>query len=230
MKQTTNFTLEQQPIVNEICKLHGLEPEQISFEGKELTPIFDYEAVCALSLKLTDIQAIDCQIKSNPLTTFPDKLPVLGSIAVCTVILPDGRSRTVEDSAEVGEEIAPGLKIETRRDADGMAQNRAVRRGIRSVGINLYNAHRLFVKTGSIAQGHTRHDPRLPNYNEIHALATELDLIVGADKTAYRRLMAELCDGVESSKDLNDIQLRQFLVTLRAMAGQQRHKAGQQAA
>lgn len=224
MKQTTTFTLEQQSIVNEICKLHGLEPEQISFEGKELTPIFDYEAVCALSLKLTDIMTIDTTVQ--PIDPMRHK----ESKALCVVVLADGRSRSSEDSAEIDEVLGNGMKIETKREADSVAQNRAVRRGIRSVGVNLYHAHRMFLKSGDLAQGHTRHDPRLPNYNEIHVLATELDLIVGADKTAYRRLMAELCDGVESSKDLNDIQLRQFLVTLRAMAGQQRHKAGQQAA
>src|SRR5688572_26727066 len=108
------YTQDQLQIVNELCSVHGLDPSQISFEGDALNPIFDYEAVCALSLKLTDIKTIDCEIKASE--------NIIRSVGVCTVILMDGRSRTVEDSAEIGELLGNGEKIESRRDADGIAQ------------------------------------------------------------------------------------------------------------
>jgi hypothetical protein len=104
----------QQDIVRELCETHGLDPSQISFDADGETPIFDYEAVCALSLKLTDINAIDCKIVGR------HGFPVDGdgsyanvSTAECTVILPDGKSRTVQDSAFVGELIGPDMKVET---------------------------------------------------------------------------------------------------------------------
>lgn len=218
--ETRTFTQFQQPIVNELCETHGLSPEQISFDGDALIPIFDYEAVCALSLKLTDIKSIDCEIKPAAIT--------IRSVAVCTVILPDGRSRTVEDSAEIGEEIA-GFTIQTRRDADGMAQNRAVRRGIRSVGVNLWNAHKLFKLTGEVAAGQPQH-PRAANYREVHAYAAELEYIVDGDDSVFRSYLAGLFDGRTSKDDLNDLELHQLLVNLRTNVAMKRREAPKRAA
>ncbi len=211
-------TPEQSAIVKEICELHGLDETQISFEGREVTPIFDYEAVCALTLKLTDIQNIDCWISDRG--NAEEEIVT----AKCTVTIPDGRTRSCEGHAQLLERLGDGGIVETFVQAEALAQSRAVRRGIRSVGVNLYNAHRKFVETGEIVAGHTDHDPKLPIYNEIHALATELDLIVDADRTGYRQLISEMYNGATSSKTLNDIELRQFLVALRAMAGAKRYK------
>lgn len=225
MKNTKDktFTQHQLEIVNELCAQHGLDPAQISFEGNNLTPIFDYEAVCALSLRLTDIASIDTVVK--PI----DPMRHLQSVAVCTVTLGDGRSRSVEDSAEVDEVVGNGLTIENKREADGMAQNRAVRRGIRSVGINLWNAHKTFMKNGgSITEGTTANDPRAANYREIHALATELDMISDGDRSVYANYL-DASFGVVSSKDLDDLQLHQLLVNLRVMVGLKR-RSQQQAA
>ena len=211
---------EQARIVREICDLHGLEENQISFEGAELTPIFDYEAVCSLSLKLTDIHSIDCWISDHGTTD--DEMVA----AKCKVTVPDGRSRTCEANAQLLEKLPDGGIIETLQMAQAVARARAVRLGIRSVGVNLYNAHRKFAETGEIALGHTRHDPRLPVYSEIHVLGAKLDLIVDADKTAYRIFIDAMFPGKTSARDLNDIELHQLLVALRAMAG----RSGQRAA
>lgn len=209
--QAKTFTPAQQSIVAELCLTHDLDPSQISFDGDALVPIFDYEAVSSLSLRVTDIKDIDVYISERDDTG--------RSTAKCTVTLPSGQTRSVEDSAELGEVTGSGRKIETIRDADGIAQNRASRRGIRSVGVNLYNAHKAFIKFGGIAKGTTAGDPRAPNYREIHVLAEELDLITEGDKTVYQNYLAALFAGVESSKDLDDLQLHQLLVNLRAMAG-----------
>lgn len=214
------LTTEQARIAKEICDLHGLDETQISFEGTELTPFFDYEGVCSLSLKLTDIHSIDCWISEygdddNEMVT-----------AKCKVTVPDGRSRTCEANACLLEKLPDGGVIETFQIAQAVARARAVRLGIRSVGVNLYNAHRKFVGTGEIALGHTRHDPRLPVYSEIHVLGAKLDLIVDADKTAYRIFIDAMFPGKTSARDLNDIELHQLLVALRAMAG----RSGQRAA
>lgn len=198
------FTKDQAAIVEELCRSHDLEPTQISFEGSELNPIFDYEAVCALSLKLTDIRAIDCEIKTI------DPMRHLTSVAACTVILPDGRTRTVEESADIGEEIN-GRTLETKRDADGLAQNRAVRRGIRSVGINLFKAHKAWLSSGEPSAGTTDFDPRAVLVREIHALADE----IGYSKHEYRELVASAFDGRTSTTELTEPELQYFVQILR---------------
>jgi len=214
--QPKTFTPDQRQIVNELCTTHGLAPEQISFDGDALNPIFDYEAACALSLKLTDIASIETKVKDR------DPMRHQQAVAVCTVTLPDGRTRTVEDSAEIGEEYAPGLSIETRRDADGMAQNRAVRRGIRSVGINLYNAHKAFMQTGEATPGSTDIDPRTTLVKEVHALAGPNELDYTRDE--YEELIAAGYDGRTSTTDLTDKELENFAKLLRSLRRVQRSR------
>lgn len=221
--QYKTFTEFQQPVVNELCEMHGLSPEQISFDGDALIPIFDYEANSALSVKLTDIKVLDVEIKER--TAMQDPAT---SYAVCTVVLPDGVTRSVEDSASIGEEIA-GFKVETRRDAEGLAQNRASRRGIRSVGVNLWNAHKLFKLTGEVAAGQAQH-PRAANYREIHLYAAELEYIVDGEDSVFRSYLAGLFDGKTSKDELNDLELHTLLVNLRTNVGMKRRQAPKQAA
>lgn len=217
------LTPAQAAIVKEICDLHGLDESQISFEGTEVVPFFDYEGVCALTLKLTDIQNIDCWISDRG--NAEDETIT----AKCTVTLPDGRSRSCEGHAQLLEKLGDGGIVENWSQAEALAQSRAVRRGIRSVGVNLYNAHRKFAENGEIVVSHTNYDPRLPIYSEIHVLAAKCDLIVDADRRAYEVFLAEMFNGTTSAKDLDDLQLRQLLVNLRALAGRVGH-AGTRAA
>lgn len=230
MPETKTYTPSQAAIVRELCDTHGLDPEQISFDGDEIVPMFDFEAVSLLSLKLTDIQSIDCWLVGTDVDA--------RSIAKCTVTLPDGRTRSCEDTAFLGEILGNGVIIETRRMADSTAQNRAARRGIRSVGVNLYRAHRKFMETGEVASGDLRYNPRNANYAEIHVLASEIGLIADGDRSAYRNYLAalfpETFDAVlpdeVSSKNLNDIQLHQLLVSLRTMAALSRRASAKAAA
>ncbi len=204
------YTNAQLTLVQELCLMYGLMPDQISFEGNDITPIFDYEAVGCLSLKLTDIHTIACEISGRD----DDGT----STAKCTVTLPDGRSRIAEESAAIGEKLGNGVVIETAREADGIAQNRAVRRGIRSVGVNLYKSHLQFKEKGEITSGTMKADPRQPIYAEIHIRAAELDLIVDGDKSKYEEHIAELYDGRTSAADLNDLELQGLLRSFRSLA------------
>lgn len=211
------YTKPQLELVEELCRMHDLSPEQISFDGDDLNPIFDYEAVCALSLKLTDIRDIDSWVSDR-------NLEAGISTAKSKATLADGRSRQVEDSASIGEELGNGQKIADFRGADSLAMNRAVRRVIRSVGVNLYNAHKRFKETGRIAVAHTDHDPRAAALRELHVLATELDLITDGDRTRYEQFIADSFDGATSSKDLNDLDFRRLVNQLRAMARHSRSR------
>ena len=209
-QQPRTLTHTQHEIVRELTETHGLDPAQISFEGEDPTPIFDFEAVCLLSLKLTDIQDVTCEISERD---FDSQIVT----ARCSVRLPDGRTRVCEDSARMYEPFADGGTIDSLRMADNVAQARAVRRGIRSVGINLWHAHKKYRESGRVAMGHTRHDPRKPLYEEIHVLAGNLGLIDGAGKEAYRTFLSETFEGCSSAKDLDDDDLQRFLILLRAM-------------
>jgi len=211
MSERKIYTTEQIALLKELTETHGLDVSQISFEGKDATPIFDYEAVCALSLKLTDIKSIESQLTGS-------NAEEESVSAICTVTLPDGRTRSVEDSACLHEKFGDGKVIDSIRLAGLVAQARAVRRGIRSVGVNLFRAHQNFIKSGQAATAHTNYDPRQPEYQEIHAIAAKIGLIVNADKSQYQQFIAELYDGRTSAKELDNLELRRLKVALRAMS------------
>ncbi len=204
------YTLKQKEIVDDLCETHGLQPEQISFEGDDLSPIFDYEANSLLSLRLTDISAIDCSA-----ITRDDQGR---STCECQVVTADGRIRSVSDSAAIGDLMHDGNAIDSVRQADAVARARASRLGIRSVGVNLYKAHKRFKETGQIATSHVDHDPRAAKLAELHALAGDVGLIRDGDRSAYEKFIADVFDGATSSKQLNDVDFQRLLNQLRAMA------------
>lgn len=209
------LTADQLKLVRELCEAHGLNEDQISFDGDENTPIFDFEALSALSLKLTDIQDMDVSITNENGKDV---------IASCTVILPDGRTRTINDFAYFGEKLYDGSEINSLRLAGQVAMARATRRGIRAVGVNLYNAHKKFMETGEIASGHTNNDPRHTHYQEINVLAYKLGLkyktyIHGKQvekRGEYENFLSENFDGKTSAKELDDIELQRFKTMLRS--------------
>jgi hypothetical protein len=204
------YTPRQWTIIGELVQTHGLDASQISFDGDDDTPIFDYEAISYLSLALTDIQKLDTWISErNEHDGF--------ATAKCLVILPDGRERCVTENAHIGEPLPRGAKVEDIRTAEALARSRASRLGIRSVGVNLWLAHQKFVKNGETAEAHTRHSPRKPLYDEIHQLAENLELIKNGNRLDYEELIAAAYDGRRSSSVLDDIELSRFLTTLRAM-------------
>lgn len=207
------YSAAQSLLLTELHTYHGIEADQVSFDGDDPTPIFDFTAISRLSLRVTDIKEIDCYIASHD----PQNARVT---AKCRLILPDERSRSVEASASIGEEIGPdeyGKTIDSWQLAESVAQSRASRLGIRSVGINLLKAHRDFVKTGQPTAGRDDIDPRKPHYDEIHQLAENLQLIVKGDKSEYRLLLSSTFNGKDSARDLSDAELQQFLTTLRAL-------------
>lgn len=216
MSDNNLLTAKQAEIVNSLCEVHGLEPNQISFHENESTPIFDYEAICYLSVVLTDIQDMDTQIV---------EINEDFAKAKCTVTLSDGRTRSVEDLAEIGELIGKDpTRIKSPRLAQQVARSRAARLGIRSVGVNLFNAHQKFIETGEIANGHTNHDPRYPHYQTIKTIAKKIGLIVTTkidgktveEKSEYEKVLSQNLK-VKSLKDLTDKQLQRAVVLFRTL-------------
>lgn len=208
---------EQEKVRNEFVEMHNLDISQISFEGDSPKPIFDYEAINTLSLRLTDIQDIQ-----------PTRVEETGSTITvyCAVTLPDGRTRGAFGSCEIGETLYDDETIGSRKLAEATAMSRAFRRGIRSVGINLVRAHEEWKKSGAPAAAHTNNDPRHPLYQEINRIAFKLgfkkkneysDGTISVDKSEYEKLMATHYDGKTSAKDLNDLEIQRFISLLRTL-------------
>jgi hypothetical protein len=193
---------QQQQIVAEFLNYHELEPKQISFKGDLLEPIFDYAALNKLRLKLTDLQSVEPVIieRTSSLVT-----------AKCTAVLADGRPVSDLGTAEIGEAMYDGSKIESLIQAQNVAISRSTRRVYVAAGINLMKAHQKFVETGEIVSTEPIDLPR-KYQKEIKALCKEW----GHSDDQYRTFLQNLF-GVRSSTDLNEIQLSQCVNTYRAM-------------
>lgn len=194
-------------IRNQFQQLYDIDPDQISF-GDDGLPIFDYEAVSLLALRLTDLKSIH---------TVTDKIDVEDGIvtATCTVELPDGRTRTTSASSQRGETIGSGETARTLLITEAVANARAARRGLRAAGINLWKAHLRYVALGEMTNGHTNHDPDAHLLAEIHATAKSAGLIQGTNRAAYEKFIALHFDGRTSSKDLSTDEKRRLADLLR---------------
>ena len=211
MKHTTQtFTNEQLDIVADYGKHYPMiTADQINFDGKDLTPIFDHNAISILTLRLTDIQDISpTQVNWNG-----DTCTVFGRVT-----LPDGRTRGCFGSATIGDTFGSGKVIESRQVAEGLATSRCFRQGLRNVAIDLHAAHSRYKDTGEISGGNLREDPRKTNYKEIHVLATEIGLIVDGDKSGYQTYLSDNYDGRTSASDLTDLELHRLLTSFRSLS------------
>lgn len=206
-----NLSYEQSSLVKEFTETYDLDESQISFEGESLEPIFDYEALNALRLALTDIRHIEPSIE--------ERNEAQGIVTVkCQVVLSDGRSASALESAMIGETMPNGRAIESLRQAQNVAQARALRRGIRSVGVNLLRAHRQFMLSGEVAKSTPDAEFQSSRGKEIHALAQEWGHIKGQEKSAYYDFIERIFgEGKRSSLDLNDIQRSQLATMYRSM-------------
>lgn len=213
------LTLEQEDFVREFTYLYGIERWQISFENERLEPIFDFDALSTLALKLSDISSIVVE---------PGDIDAHLGIATssCEVKLPDGRLRLVFGSAMMGEQMPNGGNIVDLKQALDVSQARALRKGLRAVGWDPVRAHR------ETKSEYNRQNPASPvsttpspedelrknELAEIHILAKELGLIdEKGDKTKYRTLIGVYFPGVESSEKMNGVQRAQLIATFRAL-------------
>lgn len=201
--------MTQRDLVNEFVDTYGLSPEQISFEGEREDPIFDYEALNVLRLRLTDIQGSYPEIveRTDNLIT-----------AQCTLHLGDGRTASDLGTAYIGETMPDESSIETLNQAQNLALARAFRRAIRSAGVNLLKAHKRYLETGepTTARQDTELNSRIGR--EIHALASEVGHITNDGKEKYQDFIEHIFGkGKRSSLDLNDIERNQLVATYRQL-------------
>jgi hypothetical protein len=209
------YSKAQNDLRKEFCEAYNFAPEQISFDGPSLDPIFDFDALALLSTKLCDLPQIDLGLGSV------DR--VLGlATAVGIVMLPNGSSRKIFAAAQVGELMPDGEPIKDINQAINISRARALRNILRAVGFNPVAAHRVFTDSeGTQMLELVPVDPRLKQLAEIHLHAQALDLIVVGpngflNKERYQQRMSMVCDGKTSCRDLTDEQRAQWLQCLRA--------------
>lgn len=216
------LTTAQQNIADEFVADYNFEYSQISFEGNSLEPIFDYEALNVLRLRLTDIQMTDPEVV--------ERNTRLGIVTVkCTAVLTDGRSASDLGSAQFatfdenknkltdGEFMPDGSEIGNILNAQNLALSRALRRAIRSVGVNLFKSHQEYRRHGNVTVAEIDKEFQSPVGKELHQVATEWGHIRGKDKSEYQEFMARMFGGKTSSLELNDIEKSQFVTIYRNM-------------
>jgi hypothetical protein len=198
------WTLKQEEMAREFMEAYGLARKQISFDGVSEQPIFDFDALSILSLKLTDIP--DIRVEPGD---FHNAAGI--ATAICRITLRDGRTREVYGNCLVGEVMHDDSEGSDIGQALKIAQARALRTGLRAVGFDPVRAHRMQQSEAGEFQ-----DLRTSQLAELHILGAELGYIIGDDKTAWKNLVHSHF-GVTSSADLNELQRSQFLTTLRAL-------------
>jgi len=208
------YSREQRAIQKEFCDAYGFHPEQVAFDSNSLDPIFDYDALCVLSVKLCDLPDVEVTLRTvNHGTGI--------ATSAGTAVLNNGNRRSVFGAAMVNEVMPDGEKIPDLSQAISISRARALRSILRAVGFDPVAAHRSFQRTGNVVELQLPTKlPRDKERAEIHMLATGLGLVKrvpgGIDRSAYEQSIALFFNGKTSSKDLSDLEHTQFLTMLRA--------------
>jgi hypothetical protein len=212
------YTRQQQKLREEFCSAYNFAPEQIGFDGSSLDPIFDFDALSVLSVKLCNLPHVDVDFGS-----------VEHSIDMATsrgyAVLPNGNTRKIFGTAVVGETMHDGRRIENIHQAVKVSRARALRTILRAVGFDPVAAHREHKQTGNVIE------LQLPSTKfrnnelaECHILGQRLGYIVRDEKgklisrTQYDNLMATYFQGQTSTGGLEDNERATWLGMLRAWA------------
>jgi hypothetical protein len=122
----------------------------------------------------------------------------------CTITLPDGRTRAVEVFSRARRAASRRENDRIRCRSPSMLRGRVHRVSGSAASASISSRHIRNSGRRERSPSLTRAwDPRKPIYDEIHAAATDLALIVNGDKSAYRQFIAETFEGVVSAKDLS---------------------------
>lgn len=134
----------------------------------------------------------------------------------CDSILTLKGGRTVKRSgvAMIGEQLGDEI-ISNFQQAQSIAAGRAYRNGLRAIAFDPIRAHRLKT-SGFTLIAETEDEARITLRKELHALAHDLGYIVGANNDKYRELLRVMYNGRTSSTELNDEEIQQLVLFLRA--------------
>jgi hypothetical protein len=209
------YSRAQNAIQKEFCDAYGFAPAQVGFDGPSLDPIFDFDALALLSIKLCDLPTVETELASV------DRLAGMAE-ARGIVVLPNGNTRKIFAVGLVGELMPDGEPIRDIQQAINVARARVLRVLLRAVGFDPVAAHKIFKESGGTQMLElVPVDPRLKQLAEIHLHAQALDLIVVSgdgfvNKQLYQSRMSMICNGKTSCRDLTDQERATWLQCLRA--------------
>lgn len=185
---------------------YDIDPEQIFFDEKG-SPFFDHEALQLLAIKLAP-QVRNIEIELAQLSK-ADRFVV----ASCSVYLEDGRARTTTGSVLLSTAGSEEDENKAFESAVLLANSRALRSGLRSIGFDPIKAH-LAAQNGNVIElkPRTAADEFTITQKAIHALRDEMNL---ADDV-YRRYLI-LATKKSSTKQMNEQEIRQALTYLQAL-------------
>lgn len=191
----------------ELIAQYGLSESNLSFtpEG-EIS--FDFEGLQLMTSQLCAGLASD---EVNPRPFHEDQ-----KYFYCesTLKLQNGLQVKRTGVAMIGEPLG-SEKINSVYQAISIASARAYRLALRGIGFDPVRAH-VQRQNGEQFKPEIESDATSRLRKELHALATDLGYIVGADRSAYQELLRVMYGGRTSSTDLNDSELQQLTTFLRA--------------
>lgn len=212
--QEKTYTAEQNHLIAELSATYGIEPEEIIFFTGEPRPLFSYEATAVLCNRLTDLRGIDVEPVNNG---FVDSVSYR-----CTLTQADGCSRSAVGVANVDEKDGGGQPLKSSQLVE-LASGRAIRNALRVAGIDLLKLHNQSRNTLAGFSG-----PAVSNYQSlqrlVHVLGQEAGLIIGDDKSAWKKILTNRY-GFTSSSDLSEDQLADLVGVLQTLVPQTRQKA-----
>jgi hypothetical protein len=211
------LTLEQESFVRDATQFFGIEPTQVTFSDEKLRPTFDFEALCLIGFVLAPEYAF---------SVLPGVIREdIGLVtALCEMTPEVGRPRTLFASALIGEVMPEGGTVAGLKQSLDVARSRALRTGLRAIGCDPVKAIKaraesesqpLDLKLSSV----TDDELYMNDLASIHLYARECGLIneETGNKREYYALMKRLI-GVDSSREMTDLQRSQWATALRALA------------
>lgn len=202
------YTKEQYALIAELAAAYGVEPDQIRFFNSDPKPFFEHEAAAAICRRLAGARGI----KNHQVASLN-----ADSISMeCEITFEDGYTSSSVGTANVNELIDG--KPMTEEQLKRLATSRAMRGTLVNAGVDLLKLHNQQMY-GNVTEISTRTNRHKLN-SEVHALGSEIGLIVGRNKIAWITMLQRRY-AVASSENLDDTQLADLVAFLRALANPQ---------
>jgi len=214
------LTREQRALVKDFCDTYGFKEQQIGFDGASLDPIFDFDALSVLSLRLCNLPKL--------IVTFAG---FEGNFAFANVRvqLTNGNEREFFASSQMGELMPDGSPVTSAVQMSNLARARALRVGLRAATFDPVKAHEA-AKRGENVIDFTPGKFVDPGLRECHMLGEELGFIKRdgkkvVDRSEYDRLLATYFNGKTSTAELRPQERAQWIVMLRSWKNARERRA-----
>lgn len=210
--------MNPQELVQELIEQYGLEPSNIAVKSNgDIT--LDLEGLQIMTSQLCT------ELIMDELVVRPFHEDQKYFYCESHLTLASGLTVKRTGTAMIGEPLGESDSIQTIQQALSIASGRAYRLGLRAIGFDPIRAHKL--KAHGLSLLVESEDERKRNLTkQIHALATDLELICGTDRSRYIQTLAAMYDGRTTTNDLDETERQQFLTFLRAKK-QARQRAAQ---